>query len=192
MTTQRKFFWGMTAVVSISAAALCILLLAGEQTQAWHPVFRLERLTEVKQGNTNHIVFRVISVHHDPVLLVDAGRIHVPAASPSPILRCWSGDSKPAIPSTNFVPVTFNDHFDFSIIAPTNDAWGLQVQLLQPERGSVLLKRRVRETWRSVRVGQFSGLRVIWFGPPIGLNYLAMSSCISNTVQTTNLPQTLP
>jgi len=151
----------MGAVLAVSAGVLLPLtFLPLKECPHGHP-FQLEAVKELKQGSTTVLVFRLTSLEGGRARLFTPGNISVPADTHHPVSGQWNQIS-PAKCVTNFVPITLETNVEFTIFAPTNEVWRLEVQTLQvPSRVSVL-KWKVQAIWQELGSGNFSALREAW------------------------------
>lgn len=195
LTKRAKLLCVFGGLIVVFIAAVLWLAVFYEPEGDQH-AFRLDVVREIKNGATNVVVFRLVSLDrkHNYWLLTpgtistplsqtaSAPSVVFPGALPSGVYGPWTLTSlSSATWITNFVAVTFKSQIEFAIVAPTNDVWRLNLQV------SRVLSRMETLTWKTeralgyVKSRQLSAIPGAWSGPwSMALTYYTWSASFTN------------
>lgn len=184
MTTRRKSVWMAVGCVVAIFVLLFFLMLSEEP----HGMlgFRLEPISQARQGGSNIVTFRLTSLDGVEVLQLQPGGIYDVANPSNAHYRRYGLAGGPAIAAkcpTNFLPTKFRSQTEFAVLAPTNEVWMLDVFLLKQESFREILKERSGSTWRCLMRWNLAAIRQIWSRPwRVSMNYSVLSRPITNNV----------
>ena len=184
MRTRRKSVW--VAVGCVVAIFVMLFFLMFSEEPHDNLGFRLVPTNQVREGGSHIVTFRLTSLDGVDVLHFRSGDIIDPTNPTNAFYRRYGLGVVAALAArcpTNFVPTEFRSQTEFAVLAPTNDVWMLQVQLLRQESFPEILRERSRSTWDCLISRKFAGIRQIWSRPwRVSMNYSVLSRPITNTV----------
>ena len=170
----------------VGAMALWLLTEPRPEQVQQRPLFGLEAVKQIKLGATNVMVFRLTTSGGErKILLTDLGCIRTQSIAHLRIRGRWG--PSPDFPSrcmTNFIPTALDKDMEFAIVVPTNEVWQLCVTPVGGERPPEALRRKLKDTWASVKNRNIAVLRRAWSGrfKYFPENYPVWSRPFTNTV----------